>query len=94
MFEDSEKKTPITPKKEEVKLNEEKSSANKSLFFEMLKQIPTPGSEKKQQEEEEKANPAKAKANEAKKKAKKLAACNILSAEDKMNAMMAKLMNQ
>jgi len=43
-----------------------------------------------------KANPEKAAASKAaaekKKKNKKVAACNILSAEDKMNAMMAKLM--
>lgn len=53
---------------------------------------------KRQREEEEKANPEKAAAKaaaaaEKKKKNRKLAGCNILSAEDKMNAMMSKLMN-
>ena len=49
---------------------------------------------KKKREEEEKANPKKAAAaqGEKKKKNKKMAGCNILSAEDKMNAMMSKLM--
>ena len=50
---------------------------------------------KKKREEEEKANPGKAAQKEAQnkpKKNKKLTGCNILSAEDKMNAMMAKLM--
>ena len=50
---------------------------------------------KKKREEEEKANPGKAAQKETQnkpKKNKKLTGCNILSAEDKMNAMMAKLM--
>ena len=50
---------------------------------------------RKKREEEEKANPGKAAQKEApakSKKNKKVHACNILSAEDKMNAMMAKLM--
>ena len=49
---------------------------------------------KLKREEQEKANPSKTKATDgAKKKNKKMANCNILSAEDKMNAMMAKLMS-
>ena len=49
---------------------------------------------KRKREEEEKTNPSKPKAAKdgGTKKNKKLANCNILSAEDKMNAMMAKLM--
>ena len=48
---------------------------------------------KRKREEDEKNNPSKPKVKDgATKKNKKLANCNILSAEDKMNAMMAKLM--
>jgi len=44
-------------------------------------------------DQQEKDNPGKAAAaKEKKQKNKKLAGCNIMSAEDKMNAMMAKLM--
>ena len=57
MFEESEKKKDAPPK-EETKLNSEKSQENKTLFFEMLKNISPAKTEKPPEEEKKVESPA------------------------------------